>query len=71
MSEGVIFGVGAVIFAISVYGSVMAGGLALTRAEEHALPLVADEVPDGPVAAALPSIPSSPVVGTETTIDPA
>jgi hypothetical protein len=33
MSETVIFAIGAVIFAITVYGSVMAGGLALTRLE--------------------------------------
>ncbi len=33
MSEITIFVIGAVIFAITVYGSVMAGGLALTRLE--------------------------------------
>jgi hypothetical protein len=33
MSEVTIFIIGAVIFAITVYGSVMAGGLALTRLE--------------------------------------
>ncbi|MBK9178271.1 MAG: hypothetical protein IPM45_01625 [Acidimicrobiales bacterium] len=33
MSEIIIFVIGAVIFAITVYGSVMAGGLALTRLE--------------------------------------
>jgi len=33
VSEAVIFVIGAVIFAITIYGSVMAGGLALTRVE--------------------------------------
>jgi hypothetical protein len=33
MSEAVIFIVGALVFAVTVYGAVMAGGLALTRRE--------------------------------------
>ncbi len=33
MSETVIFVIGIVIFAITTYGAVMAGGMALTRAE--------------------------------------
>ncbi len=33
MSETVIFIVGIVVFAITVYGAVMAGGLAMTRAQ--------------------------------------
>jgi hypothetical protein len=33
VSEQTIFIIGAVIFAITIYGSVMAGGLALTRLE--------------------------------------
>ncbi|MDG1412443.1 MAG: hypothetical protein P8L46_01735 [Acidimicrobiales bacterium] len=33
MSETVIFIVGVVVFALTVYGAVMAGGLALTRIE--------------------------------------
>jgi hypothetical protein len=33
MSQSTLFIVGAVIFAITVYGSVMAGGLLLTRRE--------------------------------------
>ncbi|MDB4818582.1 hypothetical protein N8342_04325 [Acidimicrobiales bacterium] len=33
MSETVIFIVGIVVFAITVYGSVIAGGIALTRVE--------------------------------------
>ncbi len=53
MSEVTIFIIGAFIFAITVYGSVMAGGLALTRleAEEndpigHRVdPVSADSVP--------------------------
>lgn len=31
MSSAIIFAVGAVIFAITVYGAVMSGGIALTR----------------------------------------
>jgi hypothetical protein len=31
MSDGVIFIVGSIIFAITVYGSVMGGGIALSR----------------------------------------
>jgi hypothetical protein len=33
MSESVLFIVGAIVFAITVYGVVMAGGLLLTRSE--------------------------------------
>ena len=33
MSEAVIFSIGAVVFAITTYGAVMAGGTALTRLE--------------------------------------
>jgi hypothetical protein len=33
MSETAIFIVGAIVFAVTVYGTVMAGGIALTRAE--------------------------------------
>ena len=33
MSEGIIFAVGAIVFAITTYGAVMAGGTALTRVE--------------------------------------
>jgi hypothetical protein len=33
MSETVVFIIGAIIFAITVYGTVMAGGLVLTRQE--------------------------------------
>lgn len=33
MSQTVIFIVGAIVFAITVYGAIMAGGLALTRRE--------------------------------------
>ncbi len=53
MSPLVIFIVGSIIFAISVYGAVMAGGLMLTRRqfeENDVLELresEADELPDG------------------------
>jgi len=33
MSESVLFIVGSIVFAITVFGSVMAGGLLLTRSE--------------------------------------
>lgn len=33
MSETVIFIVGVIVFAITIYGTVMAGGIALTRIE--------------------------------------
>jgi hypothetical protein len=70
MSEITIFIIGSLIFAITVYGSVMAGGLALTRAEESALPLDVDEEPKGPVALISPST-ADPIVGTEeATADP-
>jgi len=38
MSDTVIFIVGVVVFAITVYGSVMAAGLALTRIEIEQIP---------------------------------
>jgi len=48
MSETVLFGVGSVVFAFTVWGSVMAGGLWFRQLQE------ADEAasagPDGPVA---------------------
>jgi hypothetical protein len=33
MSETVVFTVGAIVFAITVYGTVLAGGMAMTRIE--------------------------------------
>lgn len=54
MSEMVIFIIGSVIFAITIYGAVMAGGLALTRREleERPNPL--------PVASTAPSATTAP-----------
>lgn len=46
MSQTVLFCIGAVIFAIVVYGSVMAGGLALARQEQAEEPSFAPNVPD-------------------------
>ena len=64
MSEVAIFIVGAFIFAITVYGSVMAGGLALTRAEENALPGDVNVEPAGsglvPPAATAPLLDPNP-----------
>ena len=44
MSETVIFIVGIVVFAITVYGSVIAGGIALTRVEIEQDPALKGEV---------------------------
>ena len=44
MSEGAIFLIGIVIFAITIYGAVMAGGIALTQ-------VVLDQEPPRPVGA--------------------
>ena len=44
MSETVIFIVGIVVFAITVYGSVIAGGIALTRVEIEQDPALKSEV---------------------------
>ncbi|MBT5756000.1 hypothetical protein OAV07_02155 [Acidimicrobiales bacterium] len=44
MSETVIFLVGIVVFAITVYGSVIAGGIALTRVEIEQDPALKSEV---------------------------
>lgn len=49
MSPSVIFIIGTIIFAITVYGTVMAGGIALTHrqdAEDAPIP----SVPDTPAA---------------------
>jgi len=66
MSELVIFIIGALIFAVTVYGSVMAGGLALTRAEENALDPSEGGEPIGPVALIPPSGVNPIVGGAET-----
>ena len=44
MSETVIFLVGIVVFAITVYGSVIAGGIALTRVEIEQDPALKSDV---------------------------
>jgi hypothetical protein len=41
MNEGAVFLIGIVIFAITIYGAVMAGGMALTK-------VVLDQEPSGP-----------------------
>ncbi len=51
MSETVLFVVGAVIFAITVYGAVVAGGLALTKSSIIENPQYRRRVPDDQVAA--------------------
>ncbi len=55
MSETVLFVVGIVIFAITIYGAVMAGGLMLTRVE------LAQEPDSGPGAADDPAPRGLPV----------
>ena len=47
MSETVLFSIGAVIFAIVIYGSIMAGGLALARQERAEESSFASLVSDG------------------------
>jgi hypothetical protein len=59
MSPTVVFSVGAVIFAIVVYGVVIAGGMALGREERRGSP-APNRVPSPPPAA---SAPGSPVAG--------
>jgi hypothetical protein len=54
VSEQTIFIIGAVIFAITIYGSVMAGGLALTRIEAHELEDLDEESGTGPLASGSP-----------------
>ena len=44
MSETAIFVVGIIVFTVTVYGGVMAGGLALTRIEIEQNPNLADKV---------------------------
>lgn len=44
MSEAVIFAVGSVVFAITVWGSVMAGGLAMQRAQIEQNPRLKERV---------------------------
>ncbi|MGK2950618.1 MAG: hypothetical protein ACSLFP_18745 [Acidimicrobiales bacterium] len=43
MSENAIFLVGIIIFAITVYGTVMAGGLALTKVAVDQSPALGDD----------------------------
>jgi hypothetical protein len=51
MSETVLFIVGSVVFAITVYGAVMAGGLALTKSSIIENEQYRRRVPDDQVAA--------------------
>ncbi|MGI9625136.1 MAG: hypothetical protein ACR2PK_20085 [Acidimicrobiales bacterium] len=46
MSETVIFIIGVIVFAVTVYGAVMAGGLALTRIEIEQNPDLEQSVKD-------------------------
>jgi hypothetical protein len=48
MSEVVIFIIGSIIFAITIYGTVMAGGLALTRRELEERPAPLPVASGGP-----------------------
>ena len=56
MSTTAIFIVGAVIFAITVYGAVIAGGLALARQQLHEDDVLAAPVTDGELDAAFPVV---------------
>jgi len=44
MSETVIFVIGVIVFAITVYGTVMAGGLAMSKAEVEQNPRLQEGV---------------------------
>jgi hypothetical protein len=54
MSETLLFVIGTIVFAITVYGAVMAGGLALTRVELHQDDQKGPRSPDGEQDEALP-----------------
>ena len=56
MSETVIFIVGIVVFAITVYGSVIAGGIALTRVEIEQDPALKRDVKKEELDKRLPRI---------------
>lgn len=54
MSEAVIFLVGIVIFAITIYGAVMAGGMALTKVMVDQQPQARAAAGDRPPASTAP-----------------
>lgn len=54
MSKAIIFLIGSVVFAITVYGAVMAGGLLLTRRQLDQDDELAGRVAEGRLDAALP-----------------
>ncbi|MCO4834340.1 MAG: hypothetical protein KC481_11810 [Acidimicrobiaceae bacterium] len=56
MSETVIFIVGIVVFAITVYGSVIAGGIALTRVEIEQDPALKSDVKEEELDKRLPKL---------------
>ena len=56
MSETVIFLVGIVVFAITVYGSVIAGGIALTRVEIEQDPALKSDVKEEELDKRLPKL---------------
>ncbi len=43
MSENIVFNVGCIVFAITVYGTVMAGGTLLTRRQIDQDPVLQDD----------------------------
>jgi hypothetical protein len=55
MSDAVIFIVGSIIFAITVYGSVMGGGIALGRLADNEDDLTLDHPASAPVTSAPPT----------------
>ena len=56
MSETVIFLVGIAVFAITVYGSVIAGGIALTRVEIEQDPALKSDVKEEELDKRLPKL---------------
>ncbi len=55
MSETVLFAIGAIVFAITVYGAVVAGGLMLTRNSIMENPQYRRRVDDDQVDSGLPT----------------
>jgi len=55
MSETVVFVIGVAVFAITVWGTVMAGGLRLTRVQLEQNPDFADKVDDDQLDQPLPT----------------
>ncbi|MFT5267484.1 MAG: hypothetical protein ACI88C_000909 [Acidimicrobiales bacterium] len=56
MSQTAIFIIGVIVFAITVYGTVMSAGLALTRAEISQDPALKEAVDDSELGKTFPDV---------------